>query len=501
MEQTRAIPLVLDNWRTGWNGRSLSALLALTAAIGLLGALGGDSFKTLAIKAAGAAIATAVLLSPIRTSIYFYFAYLLFDGALKINSNYNPVVHVAQDLLIIVLMARSCYEGGAEGGFDKFFKTPHAGMCMVLIGWIVFQYVNPFGLGLLPSIAGTKIYVSMLCLYFLIYHHVSRSDIPVLLRWLFVLGMLEGAIAVCEYLYGQEFLMGLHPRYRDMILRNFSGVFYRPFGTTAIPGAPAIWVMLVAPIAGYRLLKSKESKALTFLFLFVAVPTLIFCQVRTAMIGSVVGFLLTFLYPTGKTALRLILGVGSIAIGAACFSAYVDFSANTAHSSQYSGAEALSAAQRNILLERAMTLGNLNTYKTARSGSWNGLIQLSQKTWLGIGLSRVGASSEPWVGRIQSDPYFGVEWSFADNLFRAIFTELGIFGLLAWVLCIGGMIMTLFKNSFGPPSRDRALIWMCACFATIVVISGFGTEGIIYNPISGFFWAYLAIGTKEACGA
>jgi hypothetical protein len=458
----------------------------------------GSVGKLSIIACLAGVVATMLLLLPIRSAIFFYFFYLLIDGAIKVNSNYNPLLHVGQDILLILLAARSCWERDG-GGFAKFSRTPHFGLFLMLLSWILIQYINPFGLGILPSVAGTKIYISMLCLFFLVFHHIRREDIPQLLRWLLFLATLESALACAEYLYGQQWMLALHPRYLEMIQEQFGGIFYRPFGTTAVPGGPSMWIMLGAPIAGYFFEKKGSAltdRLLSLIFIVVSAPALVFCQVRVAILLAGATFVLTLLRPSRGLVLRFL---GGAAI-AAVFAFYVSSRLDTNTTENFRWVSGLSSTQREVLLERTLSLGSKETYLNARGGSWKETMALADITWLGIGLSRVGAASEVWQKRIAADPYFGPRWSFADNLYKAIFTELGIFGLATWLLYVGVVLQTLFKNAFTAPSDvNRSIIWMAAVFGSLMLLSGFGNEGVLYNPVSGIFWTFLALGMREAC--
>ncbi len=469
-----------------FTGVALTLLVVVTA---------GSFTKGACVVALAAIAFVMLLLLPIRDGIFLYFAYLLVDGAVKVNSNYNPVLHVGQDLLLAVLMFRSA-QGKEGGAFEKIVCTPHIVCGLVLLLWIFIQYLNPFGLGLLPSIAGSKLYLSMICLFFLVYHHIPRRDLPVLLRWLLGLTVVEGAICVVEYLYGQSWMLGLHPRYREMSEQQFSGIYYRPFGTTAVPGGPSIWVMLGAPIAGYLLLKPARAyldRVLALAYLAVGIPTLVFCQVRLAILTAFLGILMPFLRPARGFFVRLAVGALVVGLIGMLTMHYLNSSAGSNILAK------LSPEQREHLLKRANSLGDRKTYAEARGGAYTETAQLADLTWFGIGLSRVGAASAVWSSRIQADPYFGARWGFADNLFKAMFTELGIFGLLAWLVFVFSILKNLAGKALGRfCGLDQALIWTCGLFAFLLVASGVGNEGVLYNPVSGIFWTLLAVGAKEA---
>ena len=467
-----------------------SGFMAFVLAVALQGRVGVGAVA-IGMAAAGG---IAFFLLPIRTSIFLYFGYLLFDGMIKILSNYNQILHVGQDLVLLLLVARSCWE---SGGGAKIQRLPRVGFLVVLLGWILIQYVNPWGIGLWPSIAGTKVYVSMMGLFFLIYHHFQKEDIDVFLRWLLILGLFECAFSTWEFMYGQSFLLGLHPKYKIVLTSYLGTAFYRPFGTTAVPGGPSVWAMLVLPVAGYFLAQKKIKtldRFLSFGFLASAVPTLIFCQVRTSIVFGIIGFSLNFFRPGGHI-LRRIFYLGLI-VGVFGFSANYFF--DQAMLSKYSWMARLSTAQRSTLLDRMSSLGKKDSYLKAReNNAMKSTMALADVTLLGIGLSRVGAAAEVWTPRLMNEQYFGMRWAFADNLYKAIFTELGFFGFFAWLSFVGILFFDLVKGALRTSDvHSRSVIWLSSISVGLLLIAGYGNEGVLYNPVSGFFWAMMSLGMK-----
>ena len=453
-------------------------------------------------------VAGVIFILPLKYTFYAYFAYLFFDGAFKINSNYNPIVHIGQDLLLGVLLLRSIFDQ-ASGTIWKFQKTPYFKFVCLFLIWIGLQYLNPFGLGFLPSLAGTKIYVSMIFFFFLAYHHLSREDFQGLFVWLLFLITLQSIICIVEFLYGQEWVLNLHPRYKSTAGTRFVGVFYRPFGTTSVPGGPAVWISMGAPIAAYLLLKAKAKVfpiVLSILFLVSAAPALTFCQVRTAMVFFAGTALAVAFFP-GKDFRIRIARLGMIlAAGAVVLSPYISremgggfagIQGSLLVNLMPAGAQ-INPMQVAILKNRLETLGSAETYTKARTGALGDMFELSQYTIFGIGLSRVGAASAPWQDLIKKDPHFGLRWAFSDNLYKAIFTELGILGLFSWLLMVGAIVFALFKGSFRHLERDQFLMWTCGVGALSLLVGGIGNEGILYAPVSCFFWTFLAVGLKEA---
>ena len=483
-------PVKTPNWR-------VPALLVAASTILLFSLFSGRSIAFNAVAAMAVSATVVLFLVPIEVGIYLYFAYLFFDAFIKINANHVVVLHVAVDLLVILLLARSAYDA-ATVGTQKFFRTPRIGFFFVFVGWVALQYLNPFGLGILPSIAGSKVYLTAPVLFLLVYHHVPAHRLRPLLGFLLALGILQGVLACTEYLYFQDWVTALNPYYANFTKGQFGGVLYRPFGTTTFPGGASVWIFMTAPLCGYFMstgsMRWWQRLAIGSVFLAVAIPTLVFCQVRVAILITALCLLACAMRPGPGWTKRVFgtLFTGMIA-GSLLWSAASDTWNSTA---KVRGS--LSVAQREMLARRLETLTDRETYVKSRQGALNESLELAEVEVNGIGLSRVGAASEPWADRIDGDPYFGRRWSFADNLFRALFTELGIFGMAAWILLVlvlvGDQVRAVFSRRI---AGDVAAVWCCAIGATIVILSGFGSEGVLYNPVSSLVWTYLAIGFRQ----
>lgn len=438
----------------------------------------------------------ALLMMSLEHALMFFYFYLFCDGAIKILTNYHPLFHVSQDLIIIAITLRSLSDR-ANGGYSKFFRTPFFYLVLTFLLWILVQYLNPFGLGILPSVAGTKVYLSGIMIFLLSYQHLKKGAGERLLTWLVFLGLAEGALATIEYLFFQGFVFKLHPRYVTIAGDRFVGPLFRPFGTTSAPGAPSMWIFLTANIAVYLLMnaRSKFSRLLAGAHLLFAVPTLIFCQTRAALVLSLLGCVLVLLQPNGGLIRRLAL----VGVVLGLLASLISFS-GLSFFSLVPGAEHLSEEQKTKLQDRFLSLQDKSTLKESRAGALEQSLKLAEKTTTGIGLSRVGAASAVWGSRIDSDPYFDRRWSFADNLYRAIFTEIGVFGLLAWLMMILAPTLFLLRSSLRIKGDRRlsALVWLCGTYPLMLLAGGFGSEGVLYNPSSGFMWLILAIGLKEA---
>lgn len=443
----------------------------------------------------GALFLAVVFLLPIHQSIMFFFFYLMVDGALKVLSNYHPVVHVGQDLYLLSLALRVAVTPGL--GLRRWTRTPFFFLFVLFALSVAVQYVNPFGLGLLPSIAGTKVYFSGILLFFLVYHELRPAYVMPFCVFLVGLGATEALIACVEYLYFPEALFSLHSKYRALAGDRFIGGLYRPFGTTAAAGAPSLWVFLAAPFAYYVFTeaKGKWPRLLALVFFGLGLPTLVFCQTRAAFVLFAAMILMALLAPVGRWLPKLVLAA-VVGTAATLFAAPEIVRSGLDTSFEQAGVDSVKAQ---YLTARMMTLTETKTYSSSRHGAWDKITELASVMPWGIGLSRVGAASAVWKERIRADQTFGKEWSFADNVYRALFTELGVFGLCSWLILITTLAAVNMRKSYESfIPRRRALLWISGAIPLVILVGGFGSEGVLYMPVGGFMWASMALGLKES---
>jgi hypothetical protein len=215
-------------------------------------------------------------------------------------------------------------------------------------------------------------------------------------------------------------------------------------------------------------------------FLPLGMATLFACQGRTVMLKSVALAVLGFASSAPRRALGTLLVAGAVIAAAAPY-----FRASIEQG------EVVPESQAEQAVARLATLRSQETWTSARQGAWPAMVQLAGFTWNGIGLSRVGAASDPWIDEIKADPHFGQDWSFADNLWRCLFTEIGIGGLLAFLLLVFGVLLQLVgcRHYVG---------MLTALYSVLVLIAGFGSEAILYNPDAAMFWFNAAFALRYA---
>lgn len=461
------------------------------------------SWKIVALIAGACVFAGVLMAMPAEKLIVFYFVYLMFEGAIKIWTNYNPVAQVGSDLVLIFALFRMLHASAMRA--EKIFigkqtKARLNAVTNALIAfwfWVFIQFFNPWGLGLLPSLASLKVYAVPTFAFLAVGYCMKDAEIKSLIKVICILALAEALFTTVDWSLGETVLPSLHWRYAEFTAR-LAGLPYRPFGTTAIAGAPGVWMFhslaaflfllstrknTVAPERSKRGFSGKAWNIALVVYPSIAVFVLLVCQIRVIMVRFlVVGFL--GLMVLGRK--YLIASILCLVIPAVIF-----FGRGTA--SSVTVAQSLLAPDSALTrtLARASTLEDPETYLKARGGgiAMLEILNRARTTLAGIGLSRTGAASIPWHERMKREPFFGDAWTFTENLYLSVFTELGLGGLIAYLVLMAVLLWQLFNAR-----TEIGAIALINC--AIILLSGYASEGILYQPDASFFWLYAAIGLR-----
>lgn len=429
------------------------------------------------------AIALFLVVRP-STMMNTYFVALCFEGVAKIWSDYNPIVRVAADGLLVLAFARLVLEAErpadlrGDGAEDATTRIA-GGMIFVYWLWVCVQFFNPAGLGLVPALSSFKVYVVPILPFFAARFYMQRNEVLTSLGIIASLCVVHGIAALVDWGQGDQFMLSLHPRYASTVGAAFLGVNYRPFGLTALPGGPSAWMFhgIMAVLVGlYLFHREVKDRVANFIMSVccVLIPlglgVELVCQIRTTIVRTVLLIAVAaalawrqLFRPTMLVPILVVLYFGG------------QFLANMATNPQFS-----------TITKRFSSLGSANTFQNARSGALDRADALADKTTLGIGLGRTGAMSAPWSDLGAVEPVYGNRFNFTDNVFLAVFTELGIFGLLAYVTLNLFLIGALL-------SRRTYLRWTTAAYAFLMFASGYGSEGIMYQPDASCFWFFIGV--------
>ncbi len=465
----------------------LCVLLALCAAPFLPG------YMILAFFVCAIELLLMVILPPER-GLHVLLSALMFDGMIKVLSGFHPVVHVWQDVLMISLFLRMRMAG--------FSSAPGWPLFVILGAWVFIQVFNPFSLGPLPSLAGAKVYLSMALLYFVAWRLLDPDSARRTIGWLVLLGLLQACVAIIEDHWFQGELGRHVPLYLKLSKGGFLDDLFRPSGTTSGPGGPSIWMYLTMPLACFVI--SERRYTLPFrvagaALLGLGTVTLFLCQTRLSMVlaFSTCGFF--FLNPRVSLTTFSRRTVVAALVASFAFLAFVSWDRGTwVHlAAPWVGGE----ERASYLFERSSTVASVDKMGAWRLGAWGQMAILGDRTLTGIGLSRVGSAAGPWREQIRKDREFGPRWSFADNAYRMVFTELGLPGLVVWGLLLLSLALAIFSNGIlrALPIDRAALCWLGFSAPLIwTFLGGLATEGMLFAPNSSLVWLMLGIGMRAS---
>ncbi|MBC7396387.1 MAG: O-antigen ligase family protein [Bdellovibrionales bacterium] len=434
---------------------------------------------------------------PIRWMLVLLFFYLGFEGFFKIISGYHPVVHVGVDLYTGLILLKILITTRSKDRLKKM--PPFTGWIMLHFLWFLIAFCNPYALSFVASLAGMKMYVSMVLLFFLGYLYTEKaSHVRAYFGpWVAVVAF-QAVFSIYQSYLGESSVLSIHPGYRAP-LEKFIGYAFRPFGFTAIAGGPAIFIFLVNGFLLYYLLASKKIFTQGFMLVLLtgAWVTLFLCQVRSAILKALVSsalFLFFYIkyYRSGSFArtssrvrspfpLRL-LPVAALVVIAMAFSfEWVTTSSNS---------DMVRA------MDRSYSAFDYDSISSARKNTLDRLLTLMSKVPLGAGLSRTGAASGKFATSIAEGTYFK-EGFFTDNFWLAVLVDLGIPGMFLLTMIVLLILVRGFRTigNYRDPDLRMLHVTILCCLCSSV--AGFyGAESILYNPEAAFFWFFSGVMLK-----
>ena len=433
-------------------------------------------------------VGVIIIASPTRWSIRILFFYLGFEGLAKIVSNYNPVIHVGGDLLVVALVSKTLFLMTLGRIKQTEPLPPLSNLIFVHFAWFIITIANPYSLGIVPSLAAAKIYVTMVMLYFFAFYlFKDRREIKIIMGIWVLVTTIHCLTGLYQASVGPQSVLQIHPGYAS-ILKKYGSYAFRPVGLSNLPGNPAIFVFLSISFLLYFAFSAKKiaMKVLLFGMTPIWIILSLLCQIRSALLKTIVaasiliGFY--FLQNLGQMSAKSLqkLGIATLALLTLFFA--VPSFIKSAESTLPDAARAF---------ERSFTLFDIDKVKKARKNTGKRLWKYAMKAPLGAGLSRTGAASGKFKHLINSpDDPFG-NYFFADNFWIATVVDLGIPGMFILTLIIFSIILRGFLMCRTLwPTEDQLLhvALLAGLFASVVGM--YGAEAMLYNPEAAYFWFF-----------
>jgi hypothetical protein len=448
----------------------------------------GLLFPDMGIKGAALLALSLVLVAmsmiPIKWALFICLLYIGFEGFLKIISDYHPVVHIGSDILVIFLFLRILTRMFSRGNPLPDYFPPLVGLFCFHFIWVVITLFNPYSLGVVASIAGSKIYVTMLLLFFFAYYNThSVKDFHFFLKAIIFVAIVHTVFGLYQASVGVESVLSLHPRYAIQ-LEKYRNTAFRPFGLTNLPGGPAIYLAPVVPLALYLALTYK-GLVRWFLIAFCAsgASLVLICQIRSALLKLILGlifFAVGYVAIAVRSRSKMRFGLGSILAGsvflAIIIPRMVDFTIDQNE-------------ENKTAVERSLTLFDIDKISGARKATWERFIVYLKEVPFGAGFARVGAAGGAFQHLQASDPFFTPHYFFADNFWIATLIEVGLPGMFVLTFLVIGILIKGYRGQRKVVGAENRLAMFVILGVLIPMVLGlYAAEGILYNPDAAFFW-------------
>ena len=402
-----------------------------------------------------------------NTCLMIFFAYLSIEGMLKLLTNYNPMVHIGADIILFFILVR--WAGNKIITGEPFEHSPYFGLIALHSFWIVIQVFNPYSIGLIPSLGSFKVHLTMIPLYFLGYSVMqSERDLKAFIVLQYFLGLVVWGTAMQQYIQGPDSIAWLGPTAQEK-LWQFGGYLFRPFGTTASPGAPANYSFIVLPflVIGFWIWRGWLARVILSCLAILGVATLFVCQVRQIFIWSVVAVMLVVMIAPRTVIAR---GIAVVAVAGMGMVAYVV--------SQLLGGV--------VVMARLLTLLEGQTYVRSREGSLEAALYNAINFPFGAGMGRVGAAAAKFQAELAQNPV-PVRWS--DTFPGQIISEAGVPALVFLTLILFLIVLHAFQ-AMRRTEGDVPRLTAIAIFGLILSYIPFsmGASPIMGNPYTAYFW-------------
>lgn len=433
-----------------------------------------------------------------RLTLVVMFGYLCIEGFLKLLSNYDRVVHLGMDIIVLTVAAAWAADAIARRRalLPNLRWIRWIGLYAL---WIVLQLFNPYSPGLIPAVASFKLYLTMIPLYFITAAVIRRrEDVLAILTAMVGIALVPYLAALVQYPLGPRSVLDLSSRF----MQNISYMHeWRPFGTSPTPGGESVLAFLVTPIAVALLLTRKlpiRLRWLAGLSIALAAGVFVVSGVRQIFLGCILALLtmgaLVGLRQSGRGVFAVVM-VALLGTGA-----YVGVQAvlrPMANEALRVDPRALQLWRETDVTTRLATLADAETYLTARHNAFREIGLRLQYYPFGSGLGRTGPGAAVMQETLRADPYrdeIETRIGYSENFFATMLQEMGIPGtLLATVLLIG---MPVGAARLARRSRDPVIMATSASIAGIwvgVLAMSWGSQPFLSNPITAVYWMLAGV--------
>jgi len=424
--------------------------------------------------------------------------YLTMEGFLKLLSNYNKVVHIGLDIIVLSLAAWLVLEAVV---LRRAFvpHLPFARLITFYVIWIFLQLLNPYSPGLVPSLASFKVHLAMIPLYFIASGLFEEpKQVIRFLSGVVAITLIPYLMALAQYALGPGAVLDLSPRFWQNISYFHE---WRPFGTSAMPGGGAVFAYLITPIAMVLLVQVDARPAMRWLAVLsiaLAAATFVVSGVRQVFLGCVLALLVMAFLMAARGAGRGAVALGGmILVGLCAFVAVQSWLRPMATENIASDPRSPAIWRERDVTQRLGTLTETSVYRTSRPNPIPALVKRATKYPFGAGLGRTGSAAGTFGAQYERDPRnaaIQAEVGWSDNFFADMIVETGIPGMLMMSIVLIGLLVHAVK--LARRAMDPAIASLAAALAGFyfsVFAMSWGSQPLLSNPITAYFWFFSGI--------
>jgi hypothetical protein len=426
-------------------------------------------------------------------TVILILAYLSVEGLLKLLSNYNSIVHVGIDVIVLSvtgLMALDAVVRHHKGLPD----LPWVRLIALYAVWVALEVLNPYSIGLVPSLGAFKTHLTMIPLYFLGAALVkNRDDLARILVALVLISFVPYIASIAQYALGPSSVVDLSPRYWQNI-RGFHE--WRPFGTSAVPGGSAVYAFLLAPLALVLLMAPKirqGTRLLAGMSILLAAGTFVVSGVRQLFLGCLLALVVMAALVVSRGRSRGVGGLIFVAVlGVAAYVGIQTYLAPLAAEAIKANPLAPAIWRERSVTDRLATLTQSGTFLAARANPLPGIWQRAVEYPFGAGLGRTGSAAGAFQKQILADPAsarLNAEVGWSDNFFADMIVETGLPGMLMLTTILLGMLVGAARlaRTAGDPLMVAVAAATAGLFAGLLLMS-WGSQPLMSNPLTAYFW-------------
>lgn len=421
------------------------------------------------------------------------------EGQGRILFNYSALSRISFDLILLILIVRGYIKNKKLIPIKKLPKV-----LVILIyfhfSWYVFQIFNPDNAGIFAVVGASKVYIfPFLLFFFMLQNDLKEKTLKNCQLVTIGIILFQVSLSIYQMKQGEKFLLGISPYYAATMKDRFTGVNFRPFGTTFAPGGSAPYI---AYICGFLLILPYQKMyyhVLYYLSVIFSLSGMFLMQIRSAILK----FLLTIItisfvnFMFTKNKLKRVSKNGLILFVVVLISSrFINFSSII--------------PEENIMksTERMMELTSIDSIQSQRISYNKAINIISQKLRmapLGLGPGRTGGAISLGMKHIKNDPIFDHKHSWAfDNLYIALAIDFGV-GMVFYlgIVFFGTAYLgyKALKNYFLKRQMNLAIISSAFISCIIMLVGNWGAIALPYNPESFAFWLWMSIGLNAVYNA